>query len=102
MQALLGQCLPAANDLSRVIYFELVVFVLQHVLKAATDGALLNSEYQHLVISEQAALDSLGEVDDEQLLAVQGFVIHRAQRDLARLCLNLGTVTVDAWRGCHI
>ena len=102
MQALFGQRLPAADDLGRVIHFELVVLVLQHVLKATADGAFLDGEYQHLVIGEQAALNGLGKVDDEQLFAVQRLIIHRAQGDFAGFSLDLGAVTVDAWRSGHV
>ncbi|MNJ45342.1 hypothetical protein D3C77_404310 [compost metagenome] len=82
-QSLLGQRFPAADYLGGIVYLELVILVLQHLLKAPADGALLDGEYQHLVIGEQASLNGLGEVDDEQLFAVERFVIHRAQGDFA-------------------
>src|SRR5690554_3672700 len=55
-----------------------------------------------IIIGEQAALDGFGEVDDEQLFAIQGFVIHGTQGHFAGLGLDLGAVSINARRGSHV
>ena len=101
-QTLLGQRLPAANDLGRVIHLELVALVLEQVLQAAADVRLLHGQHNHLVVDEQAALDSFGERDDVQFLAVERRIVHAAQGDVLLFGAGLGMVAIDARRGRHV
>ena len=72
----LGQCLPAANDLGRVIHPQAVVLICQQGLQAAVDVCFLHRQHDDLVVHQQTALDCLGEGDDEQLFAVPVLVVH--------------------------
>ena len=75
-ETLLGQGLPAANDLGGVVHLELVVLVLEQGLDAAADVALFHRQNDDLVVHQQAAPDGLGERDHVEFRAIQGFVIH--------------------------
>lgn len=98
----LGQGVPAADDLRRVIQVELGLPARQSRLQRPGDDALVDDEDQDLVVGEQALLDGLAEPEAVELRPVQLLVVHRGDGRVLVLRLLLGLIAVDARRRGHV
>ena len=102
LQTDLGQSLPAANDLGRIVNPQLVVFACQKRLQLAIDVALLHRKHNHLVINQKIPAYRFRERDDMQLLSIIGFFVHGVERNGISLRDRLGIAAIYSWRRSHV
>ena len=59
-------------------------------------------KYKHLVIGQNTILNSVGEINSIEFFAIDGFIIHRAKDAIVLARFDLGTLSIEARRSCHI
>ena len=72
----LGEPVPAAHDLRRVVEPQLAAVIRQLPLKGAGDRLLVDREDENLVVGEQLALDRLTEPEPVELGTEPALVVH--------------------------
>ena len=98
----LGQGVPAADDLRRVIEVQLGLPARETRLQRPGDDPFIDGQDQDLVVGEQALLDRLAEPEAVELRAVQQLVVHRGDGRVLVLRLLLRLVAVDARGRGHV
>ena len=101
-EAQFAERFPATNDAGRVVHFQLVVVVLEQILKSLGDVVFVDGEDDDLVVGQEVTLDRFGEGDDVKLLAVERFIVHRTQGHVLLNGRGFGEVGINARRRGHV
>ena len=101
-QSRLGEGLPAADDLGRVVEHQFAVLVGKALLHGGADLPLVHGQHDHAVVREDAAVDRPGEAVVEQHVPVEIRIVHRRQHGVGVAGLGAGVLAVDARRSGHV
>ncbi len=99
----LGQRVPAADDLRRIIETQFAVHAGKLILQWRGHQRFVDGQHDHLVIGEQTPpLDSRTERKPVKLRTVDGFVVHRRQLGRMLFGLVLDRLVEDPRRRRHV
>ena len=100
--AVVGQALPATDDLADVLGGKLGRVNPLVVAFGDVQRVLLHGEDDHLVVGQKALLHGLAELDLVGGGAIEGFVVHRGNGEVLHGALALRRLAVDTRRGGHV
>ena len=99
----LAQAIDYAHKLGGLVGIDfLAVHILHEALHLLRDVALADGEHQHLVVGEEIVLHGVAEIDAEELLAINGGIVHGAEHAVVLLGLDHCGTLVEAGSGGHV